>query len=374
MTRYLIIPHSPALNVRVRSFEFAKALAAQGHSVHYWHFDNSDRAAPLALARIAVSELLRTDEVFPFYGVNLLRTSRLYKPSGIAQKWNDRQLERIVRKYRIDVIVSASFFDYRPPNVPGLRYVFDCVDDTVGYPGLSNAERARRLTVIKNQVAIADQVIASSHSIEKKLLSDYGARRDQIIFVPNGVSLADYRSINAQDIWRFRKKYRVPEGKRIASFIGNHAKWSGIDFLHALFDAGDPRLADWVLLLAGPTYRNFKQSPSIVNLGTIPWTDVPALISLSDCGMLPFEISDFTTNALPLKVLEYTAMGKPVLATPLDEVGRLGWPNIIQRDANADLWADTLGGLDMPDQTVYAIEAFDWMKLADQIASAQGDM
>ena len=367
MTNFLIIPHSPALNVRVRSFEIAKALSAQGHSVHYWHFDNSDRTAPMALARIAISEFVRTDEVFPFYGVNVLRTSHLYKPSWLAQSWNNRQLERIVLRYKIDYVVSASFSDYRPPDFVGVRYVFDCVDDTVGDPDLSDTERTRRVAIMRSQVVHADQVIASSRSIEKKLMADYGARPEQVIYIPNGVSLSEYRTVEPQAVERFRRKYGLAPGKRVASFIGNHAKWSGIDFVHKLFAAGDPRLADWSLVLAGPTYRTLESSPSILNLGTIPWSEVPALVNISDCGLLPFDINDFTTNALPLKVLEYTAMGKPVLATPLNEVSSLGWANIILRVAEAKLWADTLAGLDMPEQSVVAIDEYDWAELAKLI-------
>ena len=41
--------------------------------------------------------------------------------------------------------------------------------------------------------------------------------------------------------------------------------------------------------------------------------DIPGIISDANVGLVPLEISSMTNYALPLKMLEYTSMGLPVI-------------------------------------------------------------
>ena len=44
-----------------------------------------------------------------------------------------------------------------------------------------------------------------------------------------------------------------------------------------------------------------------------PMHDIPRIISDANIGLVPLEISSMTNYALPLKMLEYTSMGLPVI-------------------------------------------------------------
>lgn len=364
--RFLIIPHTSTLAVRVRSFELARALAIRGHEVFYWHSDNSERRGILSLARIAIAELLKVDETFPILGIELLRTSRIYRPSGLANSFGNRQLTRICLKYGIDVIISASFADYKKPKWDFCRYAFDFVDDSAGFPGISKKEKMARERHVKRQIETSDFVIASSSSIKEKLHSQYGLPEQKLFFLPNGVWIDEYRSAKVVSS-ETRKKYRIPNGKRVASLIGNHSKWSGIDFVHQLFAENRNDLSDWVLVLAGPSYRKFPECENVIDLGAIPWKDVAPLMKISDCGLLPFEISDFTANALPLKVLEYSALSKRILCTELSELRNLNWPNLLFLPRHKPAWLGALKNLPLAEVHVCEVEKFDWRLLTDTL-------
>jgi len=63
--------------------------------------------------------------------------------------------------------------------------------------------------------------------------------------------------------------------------------------------------------------------------GRIPIEDVPAAIARSDVGVAPTRLDPFTGMSLSTKLLEYAAMGKPVVASRLPTVERYFAPNTI---------------------------------------------
>ncbi len=63
--------------------------------------------------------------------------------------------------------------------------------------------------------------------------------------------------------------------------------------------------------------------------GRIPIEDVPAAIALGDIGLAPTRLDPFTAMSLSTKILEYAAMGKPVVASRLPTVERYFAPDTL---------------------------------------------
>jgi glycosyltransferase involved in cell wall biosynthesis len=64
--------------------------------------------------------------------------------------------------------------------------------------------------------------------------------------------------------------------------------------------------------------------PNVHLLGRKPYADLPAFCKGFDVALNPFEISELTLAANPLKVREYLAAGLPVVSTAIPEVEVLG--------------------------------------------------
>jgi glycosyltransferase involved in cell wall biosynthesis len=60
--------------------------------------------------------------------------------------------------------------------------------------------------------------------------------------------------------------------------------------------------------------------PNIHRLGRKAYADLPAYCAAFDVALNPFEISELTLAANPLKVREYLAAGLPVVSTDIPEV------------------------------------------------------
>ncbi|MFB6456056.1 glycosyltransferase [Chitinophaga sp. Hz27] len=80
------------------------------------------------------------------------------------------------------------------------------------------------------------------------------------------------------------------------------------------------RQADWNFVLVGPEDEDFKNSalhglPNVHFLGRKAMTALSGYVKYFDVCMNPQLVNDMTVGNYPLKVDEYLAMGKPVLAT-----------------------------------------------------------
>ncbi|ARM31231.1 hypothetical protein B9H02_07915 [Prosthecochloris sp. HL-130-GSB] len=154
------------------------------------------------------------------------------------------------------------------------------------------------------------------------------------LVVANSDYLADYaRQYNADsymigqgcDVKRFDDNlwnYSIPDDvatiphPRIG-YLGNLTSMRlDIDLLQAVAT----RRPDWNIVLAGPEDADFRSSSlhSLANVffcGPQPLEKVPACIKAFDVAINPQIVNPLTIGNYPLKIDEYLAMGKPVVAT-----------------------------------------------------------
>jgi glycosyltransferase involved in cell wall biosynthesis len=91
---------------------------------------------------------------------------------------------------------------------------------------------------------------------------------------------------------------------------------------------------------------------AIVSLpGRVPIEQVPAVVAASDIGVAPTRLDPFTEMSLSTKILEYAALGKPVVASRLPTVERYFTPDTLALYESGDpesLAARILGLVDDP--------------------------
>lgn len=99
-------------------------------------------------------------------------------------------------------------------------------------------------------------------------------------------------------------------------------------------------------------------------LGIKKHEDLPAYLHYSDIALLPFKNSTIGKYVSPLKVFEYLAMNKPVLATPLNDI--LDYPNAVFSE-DKQVWADAVNnGIPTADATVFTAEN-SWISRCNKI-------
>jgi glycosyltransferase involved in cell wall biosynthesis len=83
------------------------------------------------------------------------------------------------------------------------------------------------------------------------------------------------------------------------------------------------RRPDWTFVFIGPSQLPRSELPTLPNLhfpGSIPYAELPQVAGHFDVALIPFRMNALTSAVNPLKLMEYLALGLPVVSSPLPEV------------------------------------------------------
>lgn len=167
-----------------------------------------------------------------------------------------------------------------------------------------------------------DHLIVISEELKIILLEHFGLPKKKIIVLPNGV-----------DTNRFKPSGSAPTSSRntfTIGFVGALIKWCG---LYTLFEAVALLKSELSVSLTvtivgdGIEMQAFKEKCSqlklqdtVVFLGNRPWEEIPHLIEGFDlCFSGQVETTSGRMYHSPLKIYEYLAMGKPVVASAFQD-------------------------------------------------------
>jgi len=176
----------------------------------------------------------------------------------------------------------------------------------------------------------ADDIIVVSETI-KKYLNANGIKRDKVIVNPNGVDPNVFNpSINGDEI---RRKYGLKD-RIVIGFSGNFVRWHGIpNLIKAIANVVLHNPNVHLLLIGDSELRHtYEQIARRRNLdkyitftGVIPYTKVPKYLAACDILVSPQIpiINGVDYHQSPVKIFEYMAMGKPVIASNLGQIGRI---------------------------------------------------
>ena len=194
--------------------------------------------------------------------------------------------------------------------------VYDCVDD---YAQQTGNDRSRRLVAKADGRAAAgvDLVFTTTRALRDRHLEANPAT----YLVGNVGDFAHFAA--GADASSARPDLRdLP--KPVLGFAGN-----------ILPGKLDPRLLETLadhfsrgtVVLAGPVDAGLAASvarlsarPNVASLGPVPYEELPRVVASFDVALIPYETNDYTRNVFPLKLFEYLAAGKPVVATGLPEL------------------------------------------------------
>jgi glycosyltransferase involved in cell wall biosynthesis len=173
----------------------------------------------------------------------------------------------------------------------------------------------------------AAKVIALT-SVETEQYKAMGVPGEKITIIPNGIDLSEYAELPPKGT--FRKKFNIPEGKRIILYLGRINKIKGIDTLIEAYAylRNKMNFKDAVLVIAGPDdgytgqaralANSLRTSDEILFVGPLYDRDKLAAYVDSHLCVLPSRYETF-----PMALLEMCACGKPVVASNLEGLKEL---------------------------------------------------
>jgi glycosyltransferase involved in cell wall biosynthesis len=208
--------------------------------------------------------------------------------------------------------------------------VYDCVDD---YTEQAISVRKREMLAMWDRMA---------------------ALRSQLVFTTSTAMYERHRSLNsathlvsnAGDYEHFvqasDRVLAAPEvsglKRPVIGFAGNFLA-SKVDF--SLLEEIARTRPHWTLLLIGPSapetvslLERLTQFPNVRWVGAKPYAELPRYVAAFDVGVIPYVSNAYTRSCFPLKLFEYLAAGKPVVASGLPELSAME-PDVVLTDRAA---------------------------------------
>ncbi len=212
------------------------------------------------------------------------------------------------RSLKIPVLLEINspddeYWGIRFYRLPGMKYFFS---DT------------RALTLADGGFAVSE-ALASSLRHELK-------EEKPVYSIPNGVCIEQFDpELSGRAI---RKLYGIGQGKIVLGFVGSFAPWHGVDMLFEAFIALREKGLPVHLLLVGQiredlTWREQAESEALrehVTLaGYVPQTEINEYLAAMDISVL----ANSAWYCSPLKVFEYMAMAKAIVAVGTEPVSEM---------------------------------------------------
>ena len=185
--------------------------------------------------------------------------------------------------------------------------------------------------VTQQMFRYAGKVIAVNDVLMKRLTQRYHLQPNQICVIDNGARVDQFSQVENTNSKAFIAEHKLT-GKIIIIFVGTFKPWHGLDLLIHAFGA----LADihpearLILVGDGPLLSEIEKQVSengleekVIFTGTVEPNLVPGLLSLADIAVLNPRVSGASTAQSPLKLFEYMAAGKAIVAPKIDYVEKI---------------------------------------------------
>ncbi|MEE9379291.1 MAG: glycosyltransferase [Candidatus Lokiarchaeia archaeon] len=305
---------NPSINITVIDYDINKLIRKNSKFLLKQKFVNIQRAV-----KNSKVEIIRTA---------YLQIPYLSRITSLIS--NFFEMLKIFRKSRPDIIVSFSMTNGliglilgKIFRIPFIFYYIDLLHKLVPISYLQGIARI----VTRFSLKLADQVIIQTN-YHHKLVINEGTSLKRVIKIPEGVDLENTK-VDEKKLQFLKTKFSILENDFVIFFMGFLYDFAGLEEIITFYDddvkAGKYNLK-FVILGDGGIYDQLKvlvkeiEANWVILAGRVPFFEISEYIQLADLCLLSFKRNEITKEIIPIKILEYMAMQKPVLCNSLPAI------------------------------------------------------
>lgn len=293
-----------------------------------------------------------------------------------------REIKRQLHEFNPDVIIGFGILNgmlsLKLTKKPFIYYLIDVLHRLVPQKVFRPLARYIESTNIKK----ANRVIAINEGLREYAIS-MGAKPEKTYVVRAGIDIERYNlRVDGREI---REKYGIEKDDYVLFFVGWLYNFSGLK--EVAMELAKTRNKDNIKLLIvgeGDAYNDlqmikerYNMQDKIILTGKQPYESIPKFIAASNICLLPAYNNEVMRDIVPIKMYEYIAMGKPVIATKLSGILKeFGYNNgVLYVNKPEDVLKKTIelieNGL-INEKGIKArkfVEKQDWNKITDEFES-----
>jgi glycosyltransferase involved in cell wall biosynthesis len=312
-----------------QSHHLLERLALRGHAVRVLDFEIGRRAQSTKAVIAARANLVAPPKVVEGSRIEVVRPAAIHFPIldyASVLVMHSLEIRRQFRDFRPDVVLGFgllnAFVGIRAAKKLGVPFVYYLIDELHrlvrepclrGFAHLIEGANVRRATLV-----LAINQALGQYAVEM------AARPDQTKVLPAGVDVS--RFAVPGDRSAVRKRHGLDEKDLVLFFMGWVYPFSGLREIAQRLTRGEGRNDNIKLLVVGKgdswdELLQVSKSTGIEdNVKLVefrPYSEMPSYLASADICLLPAHDVPTMRNIVPIKMYEYLAAAKPVIATRL---------------------------------------------------------
>jgi glycosyltransferase involved in cell wall biosynthesis len=240
-----------------------------------------------------------------------------------------------ILKWKPDVIyLRQGLFEVFPPILArlfGVPYVIEkngIMEDEFRSRGFS--EIVIKILRLAEEInfRLSDKIVCVTEGIKREIVRRYKVNEGKLVVIPNGANIELFRPLDKHEC---RRKLGLEEDAFYIGFVGSFAPWQGLDILieaaKQLKEQGYCQIK-YILVGSGERelslrqkVREYKLEQEIRFIGRVTYEQVVYYVNACDIAIAPFtKERNSIIGVSPLKLYEYLACGRPVIASRVDGI------------------------------------------------------
>lgn len=312
-----------------QSHHLLERLVQRGHEVRVIDFEIGWREHPFVGIIAPRKVLAPPTKVIEGSGVTVVRPAVVRLPTlEYASSIVTHRLEirRQIQEFRPDILLGFGLLNAfaglrlaRRAKIPFIYYLIDELHRLVPQRAFQGIARV----VEQSNVRRASLVLSINQALRDYTV-EMGASPDKANVLPAGVDLERY--LSAGDGSEIRKRHGLQPEDLVLFFMGWVYPFSGLKEVADSLVAGAGREVRAKLLVVGKgdSWAGMarlaverRAEDRIKMVGFRPYAEMPSYLAAADVCLLPAHATETMLNIVPIKMYEYLAAGKPVIATRL---------------------------------------------------------
>ena len=302
-------------------------MALKGHDIHvidYEYLWKDDKERKIITGRKKINGAYK---IFKDADITLIRPGMI-KIGGLDMAsilyFHKKEIKKQIKEFKPDVIIAFGILNAyigmkqaKKHNIPFVYYLIDHLHTLLPDELTRRIAKPFEKTTIKG----ADKIFVINKGL-KDYAVEMGGNANKVSIIPAGVDLEKFNpQVDGSSV---REKYGIKKDDLLFFFMGWIYDFSGMKEVAESLSTNDDENIKLMIVGEGDLYEPLLKMKSekkldgkLILTGKIPFEEIPEHIAAADICLLPAYKNEIMMNIVPIKVYEYMAMGKPVIATSL---------------------------------------------------------